>query len=216
MKQILTETDKTLLKEKIEQAEIQTKTQIVLAIVKKCDIYSEIPWKAFALGSSIAGFMVFLYDLLFGAWVTDSLILFAIAAIFMSGTSFMLLTLLLPGFARLFLSKSRRETEALQYAESLFLSHELFQTEYRRGILLFVSRFERQVVILPDTGIRTRLSVAVMKNIILKMTKYLKNNESRYAFETGLEELVKALTPPLKEKTDKDELSNEIIEEEGV
>jgi uncharacterized membrane protein len=62
MKQILSDTDRTLLDKRIAEAEKQTNAQIVLATVKRSDNYTEIPWKAFAFGSSIAGFFVFLLD----------------------------------------------------------------------------------------------------------------------------------------------------------
>ncbi|MCI0474542.1 MAG: hypothetical protein L0Y76_13270, partial [Ignavibacteria bacterium] len=152
MKQILSETDLILLDKRISETEAQTNAQIVLATVKRSDSYAEIPWKAFAFGTSVTGLTVFLLDLFIVRWITDTMILFSIAAILASGTIFVLLTLFLPGFARLFLSVSRKETETLQYAESLFLSRELFTAQDRRGILLLVSQFERQVVILPDKG----------------------------------------------------------------
>jgi hypothetical protein len=40
-----------------------------------------------------------------------------------------------------------------QYAESLFLKREVFATAERTGILLFVSLFEGQAVLLPDRGL---------------------------------------------------------------
>ncbi len=107
-------------------------------------------------------------------WGMGTLILFPVATILATGTLFVFLTILFQGFARLFLSEGRRETETMQYAESLFLSRELFATEGRRGILLLISQFERQVVILPDKGVRDRLSIEVMDNIISKMTQYLR------------------------------------------
>ena len=144
--------------------------------------------------------------------ITNTTILFMVAAILVTGVIFMLLTLLFPGFARLFLSESRRETETLQYAKALFLSRELFNTEDRRGILLIVSQFERQVVILPDKGVRDRLTPEVMKKIISKMAQPLRQNEVRKALETGLEELVSELSSSALSRPDKNELSNEIIE----
>jgi putative membrane protein len=215
MKKILSDDERYLLDKRIAEAEMKTKAQIVLATVKRSDSYTEIPWKAFAFGISISGFIVFLLGLLVLRWITDSMILFSVAVILASGVILVLLTLLFPGFARLFLSDSRKETETLQYAESLFLSHELFATEGRRGILLLVSHFERQVVILPDVGARKRLNTDVMKKIISKMTQYLRQNEVRNALETGLEELIEALSPSASERTDNNELSNEIIEEDG-
>jgi len=216
MKQILSDSDRDLLDKRINEAELQTKAQIVVAIVKRCDNYAEIPWKAFALGASVAGLAVVTTDLVMKDWVTDTMMLLSVIAVLATGTLLALLTLIFKGFARLFLPKSRRESETRQYAESLFLSRELFTTEGRKGILLLVSQFERQVVILPDTGVRKWLSADVMKKIISEMTPQLKQNEVKNAMETGLNELVAALSPPVAEGPDKNELSNEIIEEDGV
>ena len=215
MKQILSETDRVHLDKLIAEAELQTNAQIVLATVKRSDNYAEIPWKAFAFGSSIAGLVVFLLDLV-KVWETGTLILFPVAIILATGTLFVFLTILFQGFARLFLSDGRRETETMQYAESLFLSRELFATVDRRGILLLISQFERQVIILPDRGIRDRLSIEVMDDIISKMTQYLRKDEVRNAMETGLEELIAELSPMTSSVQDINELSNKIIEEEGV
>ncbi len=215
MKQILSETDRSQLDKKIAEAEAKTSAQIVLATVKRSDSYAEIPWKAFAFGISVAGLTVFLFNMLRLQWVTNTMILVSVAAILAAGVIMVFLTLLFPGFARLFLSGHRKETETLQYAESLFLSHELFATEGRRGVLLLVSYFEKKVVILPDKGVRNRLRADIMNNIISKMTQDLRRNNVRDAMETGLEELTAALCYSAQAVSDKNELSNEIIEEDG-
>jgi putative membrane protein len=216
MKQILSDTDRTLLDTHIAETEKQTRAQIVLASVKRSDSYAEIPWMAFALGASIASLVTIFLDLFVLGWLTATLILFSVAVILAAGAIFVLLSVLFPGFARLFLSPHRKETETKQYAESLFLSHELFSTEERRGILLLVSQFERQVVILPDKGVRDLLSDQVLKDVISTMTLHLRRHELRQALETGLDGIQAALGSPVSGWTDNNELSDEIIEEEGI
>lgn len=216
MKQLLTDKDRDMLGERIAEAEKLTGSQIVLATVKRCDNYAEIPWKAFALGSTLAGFIVFLLNFFVFGWITNTLIFFSISVIIATGILFAILTILIQGFARLFLLDSRKETETMQYAESFFLSHELFATEGRKGILLLVSQFERQVIIIPDKGVKEFLTSDVLKNTISKMAHFLKKNEVRKAFEIGLDEIISVLKQSEIEKQVKNELSNEIIEEEGV
>lgn len=216
MKHILSDTDRILLDKHITDTEKQTGAQIVLASVLRCDSYVEIPWMAFAFGASIAGLLTIFIDLFVLGWPTGDMILYSVGVILAAGALFVLLTILFPGFARLFLSHHRRETETMQYAESLFLSHELFATEKRRGILLLVSQFERQVVILPDKGVRDLLSQEVLKEVISAMTQQLRKHELRQALETGLDGILKALGSPVPGGTGKNELSDEIIEEEGV
>jgi putative membrane protein len=215
MKQFLSETDRSLLDRRITDAEKKTGAQIVLTTVKRSDSYAEIPWKAFAVGVSVSGFGVLLYNLFVLSWMTVNHILLSLAIVLAAGFFFVVLTIIFPLFARLFLPLHRRETETMQYAESLFLSHELFATSARRGILVMVSVFEKQVVILPDKGIRDKLTPEIMEKIISAMANDLQNKRIREAFENGLDELVRGLATGDSVKSGSNELSNEIIEEEG-
>ena len=136
MKQILSETDRVHLDKLIAEAELQTKAQIVLATVKRSDNYAEIPWKAFAFGSSIAGLAVFLLDLVIGMGNGDydsfpgcnnscNRNLICVPDNFISGIC-----------KAVSFRGAAGKPRQMQYAESLFLSRELFATEGRRGILL--------------------------------------------------------------------------------
>jgi putative membrane protein len=216
MGHILSENDRTQLDQQIAEAEKRTKVQIILAAVKRSDSYAELPWKAFALGASIAGLLVFVLDLLLPGWISNAMLLVSVAATLAAGAVLALLTVLLPGLARLFLSAHRAEAEVRQYAESFFLSREMFATSRRSGILLLVSLFERQIIILPDKGLGNRLSADALQNIIMQMSQPLAKKEVKRAMEAGLKELIKVLEPSASAGPAKNELSDEIIEEKGV
>lgn len=216
MKHILSDRDRSILDKRIAETEKATGAQIVLASIARSDSYAEIPWKAFAMGASVASLLALYLDLFVLGWLSEILIVFSLTAILITGTMLAILSVVFTGFARLFLSYHRKETETLQYAESLFLSNELFATEDRRGILVLVSQFERQVVILPDTGVRDLLSAEILNTIISKMTIHLRRKELRQALETGLHGIRSAIASPLPGRTGKNELSDEIIEEDGV
>lgn len=215
MERILSDHDRGRLDPLIAEAEKRTKTQIVLAVIKRSDTYAELPWKAFALGASITGLSVFILDLPFYDWSSRIMALIAVAATLAGGAAFALLAVVVPGFAKSFLSAHRAETEVRQYAESLFLARELFATGRRTGILLLVSLFERQVVLLPDRGLSNRLTGNAMRDIIATMTSFLKRKEVNRAFEAGLERLTQVLETSAP-GTGENELSDEIIEEKGV
>lgn len=216
MKHNLSDADRVLLDKRIAEVEKQTGTQIVLASVVRSDSYVEIPWKAFALGTSLAGLAMMLLNLFVLGWVSSMTIMFSLAAVLAFGILLTLLSLLIPGFARLLLSPQRRETETRQYAQSMFLSRELFATKDRRGILLMVSQFERQVVILPDSGISAQLSEDILNGIIAIMSRHLRQKELREAMESGLDGIRTALGSSEKTEARPNELSDEIIEEEGA
>ena len=215
MKQALSDLDRNRLDTLIADVEKRTDTQIVLAVIQRSDIYAELPWKAFALGASISGLLVFILNLLSYVWYPGVTVLMAVAGVLAGGAVFALLTVLIPGFAKQFLSAYRSEIEVQQYAESLFLSRELFATSTRTGILVLVSLFERKVVILPDRGLRDQLTKNSMQSIIAAMTLYLKRSEISQSFQAGLEEISNILGTTVQ-GTGKNELSDEIIEEKGV
>lgn len=219
MKEILSDYDHSRLDKRIAEVEKLTNAQIVLAVIKRSDSYTELPWKAFALGASIAGLLIFIIDLTISYWISHVVMLIAVAAMLSAGAFFAILTVFVSSFSSLFLSAYRAETEVRQYAESLFFNKELFATTRRTGILILVSLFEKQIIILPDKGLSVRLSKDKMKEIISKMTMPLKQNDITGAMEVGLEQLSEALGKSDTGKSgvaSKNELSNDIIEEKGV
>ena len=63
----------------------------------------------------------------------------------------------LPGFARLFVAEARATAVAEEQAIQEFQRLDLQRTEAATGVLLFVSLFERRVVVLGDRGIDEKM-----------------------------------------------------------
>lgn len=215
MKHILNAQEHNRLDQRVAEAEKRTGAQIVLAVVERSDSYAEIPWKAFALAVSVASLLVFFQAILWPDWFTHTALLHALATALLTGAVSALMAVSLPRFARLFLNDHHKEVEVRQYAESLFLSRQLFATRKRSGILLLVSLFERQVILLPDTGISTRLSREAIQQIISLMTPSLASGSVARALEEGLEKLEEILAATAAGEALENELPDEIIEEKG-
>ena len=215
MKLKLSDHDRSRLDVHVAETEKRTRTQIVLTIIERSDTYAELPWKAFALGASVAGLLF----LLPGWWLYGRYphvtVLTTVVGILACGALLALLTVMIPRFGRCFLSDHRAEVEVQQYAKSLFLERELFATQRRTGILVLVSLFERRVVILPDKGLDERLKEYDVRDMIATMTPSLKRKQISQAFHAGLDQLSHILTTNAPD-AGYDELPNEIIEEEGV
>lgn len=215
MTKILSEEERNRMNRLVSESEKRSGCQIVLAIVQRSDNYTELPWKAFALGSSVAGLFLLVANPWLFQWASQIMTLFTAAAILAAGSLLALLTVVWPRFAACFLTKHRAETEVRQYAESLFLSRELFATKRRTGILVLISRFERQVILLPDSGIKTRLNEADQQAVIAGMIPMLRKNQVVQAFETGIDNMIGRLGTGSAGSHD-NELPDEIIEEKGV
>lgn len=215
MKHTLKDNEKDRLNLQIKEAEKKTGSQIVMATVKRSDSYTEIPWIAFAFGISTAGLLLFLIDLFILRWVSDSLVLISVVIPLATGVILSFLTIISPPVARIFLSKNRKEVETKQYAESLFLNRELYSTTGRRGVLLLVSQFERHIIILPDKGLQDFLNKTILEKIINEMAPSLQQGKLANSMEKGLS-LLMAEFPLNSDVAVKNELSDEIIEEEGA
>jgi putative membrane protein len=200
----------------VNQAEKATGAQIVLAVVGRCDSYPEIPWKAFAMGVSVAALVVLLFDQFLFAWTPLTTLIVEVSLMLLTGVVFALMTIWSAGLARLFLAKTRAEEEVRQYAEALFLERELFATSQRTGILLLIGMFERQVMILPDAGVQDFLGQETIEGIISSMAPVLAAGNLGSALENALEGLEKNLAGKIGGGPSTNELANDIIEEKGV
>lgn len=215
MKQTLNDQERKHLDQSIAEAEKRTGAQIVLAVIERSDSYPELPWKAFALGASLAGFAAVILDMLRPGWTSSFAALLAVTTALAAGAACALLCVFVPGFGRLFLSAHRAGAEVRQHAQALFLTHELFATHQRTGVLLLVSLFERQVVILPDTGLHKRLGQDAMQKIIARMSVALASGQFARALEDGLDSLEQVLSSAAPAGSGENELPNNIIEEKG-
>lgn len=214
----LTQQEQQQINELVAEVEAATGAQVLAAVIGKADSYPEIPWKAFASGAAIAAFAVVLTDWLRPGWISAGAEILDIIAILGSGAALSLLTVFFPPVARLFLDRMRAETEAMQYAQSMFLEHRMFNTRRQIGVLLLISRFEHMVVILPDEGIRHHVSDADLKQVIAHMTPLLARGETAAALRAGL----LAFRNRLIEKgfgsspADSDEITTTLVQEKGV
>ena len=196
---------------RVTTVEARTGVQVVAAVVPRSDNYVELPWKAFALGASLAGAAVVLANL----WLTvllDTLIVLGTAAVCA------LLAVFVPPFARLFLREVRSHAEVRQYAESLFLRRELFRTRDRRAVLVLVSQFERRIEILPDTGLAGRVRATDWRQVIEVMTPHLRDARAFHALQDGIGAVERVLLANGVQATapTTNELPNRPIEEAGA
>ena len=171
----------------IRQLEKNTGVELVAAVVGKCDHYPEIPWKAFALGVAFSSLALLLQAMLRPDWLSAYSALVHTIIVLGVGTIMALLTATWSGWARCFLDSTRAASEMRQYAQSLFLEHEVFATRNRTGLVLLVGLFERQVVLLTDSGIDARLPSGALQSVIAAMTPDLKQGNRFRALNRGVD-----------------------------
>lgn len=200
----------------VVRLESATGAQIVPAVVGKADSYAEVPWRAFALGASIAALALVVSDRLHPEWVTAATAPMHAVIMLGAGAFGTLLTAFVPAAARLLLYRDRVDVEVRQYAESLFLRRGLFATRARTGVLVLVSLFERRIEIIADTGFDGRVSRADWQDVVGRMTPHLRDGRPFEALRAALASVETLLTAKGFRGTGGDnELPNAPIEERG-
>ncbi|MGC1521521.1 MAG: TPM domain-containing protein [Steroidobacteraceae bacterium] len=170
----------------IARVHAATGVRVVAAEIGKADTYEELPWKAFALGASFAALAMAGTDALCPRCATQHLTVLSAAIALAAGALAALFTIYVPAFGRLFLHAAKCELEVGQYAQALFLRRELFDTPHRDAVLILVSRFERRVHILPDTGLRNAVGQAAWQVVIERMKPALRQSRTADALQAGI------------------------------
>jgi len=213
----LTRTEADDIEQRTAALEAHAGVQVITAVVGKADIYAELPWRAFALGTVLAALATVIADWLRPGWVSAHAALLHAVTILGVGAASALLAIVVPMYAQLFVTVSRRDAEVRQYAESMFLRKALFATGGRNGILVLVCLFERKVEILSDTGLHGRVGEPQWRSVIARMTPALASGRIAEALVQGLARLDEILRErvPASRSDAANELRNRPIEERG-
>ena len=190
---VVTADEAAAIERRIGALEAHIGIEVVAAVERRSDIYPEVPWRAFALGTALAALAV-LGALMFRAdWTTPRAWLEQAVAILGTGAVAALASAFVPGFGRLFVRSERMEEEVRQRAQVVFLARELFATPDRDAILVLVSLFERHVVVVPDVGWCDWVADQEWRTVVERMTPPLAQGRVVGAFDAGcgaIEELL--------------------------
>jgi putative membrane protein len=208
----LTDDDKRRITDRVRAFEARLPVQAIASVAQKSDDYPEVPWRAFALGASLGCLWVIAL-----AWREATFLTELMTAVLplLLGAVLMTATVLLPPFGRIFVATARIETEARQYAEGQFLSHELFATPGRCSVLLFLSLFEGEAIVLVDRGLRAHLSDADLRTVATTAAEELRRSGVAAAVEAGLAALEVILLAKGLAGAGGNEIERSLIEGQG-
>ena len=157
----------------VQQAESFSDGEIVPVLARQSSFYETAFWRSGFLLASLAGLILTVLYL-----TTDYLLLLPpylwLLLVLAAGLLGALLAQLVPSWKRLFISKAMQEARVLDQAKDMFYDHGISFTEQRTGILIYISFFEHQAVILADVGIDELVPLSSWKEIIDRLTTGLK------------------------------------------
>jgi|CXWL01.1.fsa_nt_gi putative membrane protein len=156
-------TERAAIEAAVKAAEEQTGGEIRVVVLATADDYDEVAWEGAALGALGAAGLAELVLLAGGAWGVAT---WWVAAPALVGAGVGWLAARLDLVRRALVGTARLTRRVSTRAAELFLSEEVFATRDRSGVLLFLSLFERRVVVLADRGISSRVAAIAWQPIV--------------------------------------------------
>lgn len=140
------------IKAAVKKAEDKISGEIVPVFVERSGFYSLANYR----GAMITAAMTFLLIIIFDRYVTelavyDPMFIFILVAV--GGIIGAVITHNLDFLKKLLLSQHHLDQSTRKKAENAFLEQEVFNTRHRTGIMIFISFFEHEVMVMADRGI---------------------------------------------------------------
>jgi putative membrane protein len=195
------------IKTAVKIAEDKISGEIVPVIVERSGTYYVANYKS-ALAFSMFGFLLMV---LLDRYVISDVSLtlyydpmFIFTIVLFAGVAGYFLPALVPASVRLFVNQSLLDESTRQRAETAFLEEEVFNTRHRTGIMLFVSFFEREVIIMADRGISKVVAQKEWDNMVAEIIDHIRQEKVVEGIERGVKKCGEILLEKGFTKTDDD------------
>jgi putative membrane protein len=182
---LFSEQDLKRIRESVKEAEKKTSGEIVPFVVEQSDDYERAIWRG-ASAAGVFALAVFLGLHTFTEWwlpFNMPVVLLVALAAFGCG---MALTHYIAPLRRILAGGALMRHRVSQRAAEAFLAEEVFDTRDRTGILIFVSLFERQVLVVGDSGINERVKQEEWDDVVQTIIQCIR----RGSYADGLVEAI--------------------------
>jgi putative membrane protein len=156
LKDKFSEEDLRRVKASVKKAEEQISGEIVPVMVERSDAYVVANYRATLVMSAVAFIFMIILDRFIILDASQALYydpLFIFIVVLLGGVMGATLPEIFPSLKRLFLSRKSMDVCCREAAENAFLQEEIFNTRHRTGIMIFISFFEHEVIVIADRGI---------------------------------------------------------------
>jgi putative membrane protein len=161
----------------VSGAEGSTSGEIVPYFVQRSDEYDEAVWRGGALGMGLALLGFYLYFEFSKAWLPFGLSGVAVLTLVIGGLGVALAVFVAP-IRRLLAGRQLMERRVHARAMEAFVQQEVFKTRDRTGVLIFISNFEHQVVVIGDTGINARVEKGDWQAVVKLVTDGIRRKQA--------------------------------------
>lgn len=161
---------KTKLYETIADIEKHSQVEIVVAVKQRSSAYSETTlWWGI-----VFTFLSFTFFMFYPVAFTDLLIYLGTIGAFLFGTG---LCLLVKPLQRLSISRESMKKKVEILARAMFQKGGIGNTIEKTGVFVLVSKFEKQVIIIPDSGVKNAVPPEEWKKMCKEFHSIFKEHD---------------------------------------
>ena len=207
MKKMFSEQDLQRINAAVKEAEEKISGEVVPVIVERSGSYSIATYKAAIIAASLA----FVFMIILDRYIItndgntiyyDPFFIFIIVAA--AGLIGGLVTHFVEPLKRMFISRQYLDLMTRQGAETAFLEEEVFNTRQRTGIMIFISFFEHEVVVMADKGINKVVDQKEWDDLVALLITGIKEGKLVEGLELAIKRCGEILLEKGFQKTDDD------------
>jgi putative membrane protein len=189
LRQTFNDNDLARIKNAVKIAEDKISGEIVPVIVEQSGNYAVANYKSAIVFAMTAFLGMIVLDRYI---ITDSSLtlyydpMFIFSVVLLTGTVGYIFPNFLPGLKRFFLRQNQLDECTRQRAENAFLEEEVFNTRHRTGIMIFISFFEHEVIIMADRGISKVVDQKEWDNMVAELIAHIRQDKIVDGIEAGI------------------------------
>ncbi len=208
MKKIFTDSELERIKNAVKEAEKSTSAEIVPVFFESSGNYSDTYWKSGIVFASLWTFLYFVYYSLNSTWLGN--LLFFVVTQMSAGLIGASLVYVFPFWKRMLLDRIEVRKRIQDIAYRVFLEEEIFKTKERTGMLLFMSFFEQEAIILGDAGINRVVKPSVWEGILSQLIFNLQKSDKTNAIVQAIQSMGNLLKEYPIQPNDSNELRDDL------
>lgn len=187
---MLTEHERARVRKAVDEAESGLAAEIVPCVYAQSSPYPETVWAGAAAAVGLACGAVLARDMLSPVWTTVPVLMVRIAGAGLLGAA---LGRWSKPVKRFLLGRHRMDEAVSRRAKEVFFDRGIARTKARDGVLIFASLLERQVVVLADEGVRSKVKPEAWDAAIAALTEKASAGRTADGLVAAIQEAAKAL-----------------------
>lgn len=189
LKQKFSEEDLQRIKAAVREAEQKISGEIVPVIVERSGVYTIANYKASLISGVFFFIVMIIMDRYIIADATQTLYydpLFIFTVVIAGGAIGAFVPNLSSSVKQWLVPRDYMDECCRQSAENAFLEEEIFNTRHRTGIMIFISFFEHEVIVMADRGISKVVEQKEWDKIVAELVGHIRSGSVIDGVEAGI------------------------------